>query len=245
MKKLLSITAIILIVYSCRTNAQTLNRDKLIQIIDSLQSIIDENNWEISTLKTSNLEIENELKKYNSQLNEIHLENQKGEVLFCMTGTLLYTEPGGYKSLCKINRGDRVKVIVALEKHYKVYFNEMTGYVLKSGFKSESELLSSQKKKSEIAAQKKAADEEKVRQAKLAEENRLNTLIIAYGKTDGTKIWGGQIWIGMTDTMAYLSKGTPNDINKSVGSWGTNEQWVYGGGLYLYFENGILTSWQE
>jgi len=32
----------------------------------------------------------------------------------------------------------------------------------------------------------------------------------------------------------------PNAINKSHGSWGTHEQWIYDGG-YLYFENGVLT----
>lgn len=59
--------------------------------------------------------------------------------------------------------------------------------------------------------------------------------------------------IGMTEEQAILSVGRPNEINRSVGSWGVHEQWVYrncriGGGLrnfYLYFENGKLTSWQE
>lgn len=59
--------------------------------------------------------------------------------------------------------------------------------------------------------------------------------------------------IGMTVEQAILSVGSPNEINRSVGSWGVHEQWVYnrgvrvGGvrGFYLYFENGKLTSWQE
>ena len=34
------------------------------------------------------------------------------------------------------------------------------------------------------------------------------------------------------------------DINKTVGSWGIHEQWIYSS-HFLYFENGILTSWQD
>ena len=38
----------------------------------------------------------------------------------------------------------------------------------------------------------------------------------------------------------------PEDKNRSVGSWGIHEQWVYRSyDLYVYFENGILTSWQN
>lgn len=59
---------------------------------------------------------------------------------------------------------------------------------------------------------------------------------------------------GMTREQVIAAKGEPNDKNYTVGSWGTHEQWVYGGydrviGVYLrasyfYFENGILTSYQ-
>lgn len=54
-----------------------------------------------------------------------------------------------------------------------------------------------------------------------------------------------RIWIGMSKEEAEISQGKPNDINRSVGSWGTHEQWCYPGGVYLYFENGRLTSWQD
>ena len=65
-----------------------------------------------------------------------------------------------------------------------------------------------------------------------------------FGKTIAQKILDGYIWLGMTTEIARLSWGEPNDINKSVGSWGVHEQWVYNC-QYLYFENGILTSWQD
>jgi len=53
----------------------------------------------------------------------------------------------------------------------------------------------------------------------------------------------------MTDEMARESWGIPDDVNRSVDSWGVHEQWVYEGAnfnnTYLYFENGILTSYQD
>lgn len=52
-------------------------------------------------------------------------------------------------------------------------------------------------------------------------------------------------WVGMTEEMARMSLGNPNDINRSVGVWGVHEQWVYEVGINLYFENGRLESYQN
>ena len=50
----------------------------------------------------------------------------------------------------------------------------------------------------------------------------------------------------MTTEMAIESLGYPSDINKSVTSWGVHEQWIYDSKeLYIYFENGILRSYQK
>lgn len=65
-----------------------------------------------------------------------------------------------------------------------------------------------------------------------------------YGQTTYSKLKQGYYWIGMTRELATISLGSPNDINRTVGSWGVHEQWVYYN-LYLYFENGILTSYQN
>jgi DNA-directed RNA polymerase subunit RPC12/RpoP len=54
----------------------------------------------------------------------------------------------------------------------------------------------------------------------------------------------GQVQIGMTPEQARAAWGAPEDINRSVGSWGVHEQWVYGN-TYLYFQNGKLTSFQD
>lgn len=55
----------------------------------------------------------------------------------------------------------------------------------------------------------------------------------------------GRIKLGMTKEEVKQAWGEPRKINRNVGSYGVHEQWVYSSGKYLYFENGILTSWQD
>lgn len=59
-----------------------------------------------------------------------------------------------------------------------------------------------------------------------------------------TTINNKTIRLNMSKKQVSNLLGEPNDINKTTGSWGTNEQWVYDS-ANLYFENGKLTSWQE
>lgn len=48
--------------------------------------------------------------------------------------------------------------------------------------------------------------------------------------------------IGMTaDEVRNSTWGSPDDINKTVTSYGTTEQWVYGN-KYIYFRDGVVTS---
>lgn len=62
-------------------------------------------------------------------------------------------------------------------------------------------------------------------------------------------IEAGRLALGIRAEVAAASWGTPDDINRSVGSWGVHEQWVYEVGKYshkyLYIENGKLSSWQN
>jgi len=70
-------------------------------------------------------------------------------------------------------------------------------------------------------------------------------LMRKFGNLITNKILEGRIWIGMTKGMAIESQGKPNDVNRTVGKWGVHEQWIYPYNIYLYFENGNLTSWQD
>jgi hypothetical protein len=78
-------------------------------------------------------------------------------------------------------------------------------------------------------------------------------------ETTADNILGKTISLGMTSeevryawTYWKSSEGyDPVEINRSVGSWGVHEQWVLGNYTrnsevkYLYFENGVLTSWSN
>ena len=85
-------------------------------------------------------------------------------------------------------------------------------------------------------------------------EKQLDDIVARSNKVQ--KLIGNHDWeIGMMDNEVIKSIGRPNRINRSVGKWGTHEQWVYSDRFnkkgqplkdkYLYFENGILTSWQN
>ena len=65
-----------------------------------------------------------------------------------------------------------------------------------------------------------------------------------YGKATAKMMVEGIVRIGWSKQMCIESWGEPEDINKTIGSWGTHEQWVYGYN-YLYFENGVLTAIQN
>jgi len=54
-----------------------------------------------------------------------------------------------------------------------------------------------------------------------------------------------KIRLGMPEKMLIMAWGEPDDINESVGIWGTHKQYVYGSGQYVYVENGFITSWQD
>lgn len=61
-------------------------------------------------------------------------------------------------------------------------------------------------------------------------------------------ILNGSIRIGMSKDMVRASWGRPNDINRTVNSYSTREQWVYGSistRRYVYFEDGVMSSFQD
>ena len=53
-----------------------------------------------------------------------------------------------------------------------------------------------------------------------------------------------KVKLTMSAEQVLLSWGKPQNINQSIGSYGVHEQWIYGSGQYLYFENNVLTNMQ-
>jgi len=61
-------------------------------------------------------------------------------------------------------------------------------------------------------------------------------------------ILNGSIRIGMTKEMVRASWGDPIDSNRTVTAYTTIEQWIYGSmptRKYVYFDDGVLTSFQD
>ncbi len=54
----------------------------------------------------------------------------------------------------------------------------------------------------------------------------------------------GDVHIGMTAEQVVASIGRPERVNRTVTAYGSHEQWVYGWS-YIYFRNGVVTSWQD
>lgn len=66
--------------------------------------------------------------------------------------------------------------------------------------------------------------------------------------------WSRDVWdlirerriqIGWNKQMCLLSWGRPSKINQTMSNWGTHEQWVYRDYVYVYFEDGILSTIQN
>lgn len=52
--------------------------------------------------------------------------------------------------------------------------------------------------------------------------------------------------IGMAQCDVLAMFGRPERAHRSVNAYGTRDQWVYPGwDLYVYFSNGVVTSWQQ
>ncbi|TAE40874.1 MAG: hypothetical protein EAY66_01765 [Sphingobacteriales bacterium] len=78
-----------------------------------------------------------------------------------------------------------------------------------------------------------------------AKKIRRENLIKKYGINQGTLIADGKVAVGMTKEMCIASWGRPQDINRTTGTFGVHEQWVYNLKSYLYFEKDILTTIQN
>lgn len=95
-----------------------------------------------------------------------------------------------------------------------------------------------QKAKASAAKAQKEASEK-------AAAERVQRLIKAYGEKKANMILQGEVAIGFTKTMCREAWGSPRSVNTTETARVIHEQWVYGNGRYLYFDNGVLTSIQR
>lgn len=114
-------------------------------------------------------------------------------------------------------------------------------------FKVAQEINAQALKDQELArkqAEAKAAKAEAERKARMAPIERI---MERYGCDESTAdlILNHRVRRGMTTEQCRASWGRPEDINRTEGAYGVHEQWVYGLGNYLYFEDGYLTTIQN
>lgn len=216
------------------------------QDISQIQKSIDSLN---SLKKTYQLKIDNIDVVLDSLTNELlKLKNSQilGENYFCSIKTNIVASPDKYIVVTKLPVNSKVKVIGQTEKHFEIIYNEYTGWVNKSALVSEEE-YNRKKEQSVFDSLTNVSKAEQNEKTVLErEKNREKYLYTKYSKEIANRILQNKIWLGMTYDMALESIGQPSTKNRSVGEWGIHEQWVYShSNLFLYFENGKLTSWQE
>jgi hypothetical protein len=125
-----------------------------------------------------------------------------------------------------------------------------------SDFKDKEQMLTEKQKQEEelnkqIAEEKKQKEQMAIQSEKNATSNaeakklRRENLIKKYGEKNGSMIADGRVAIGMSKQMCIDSWGKPQDINRTTGTYGVHEQWVYNLKSYLYFEGDILTTIQN
>jgi len=71
----------------------------------------------------------------------------------------------------------------------------------------------------------------------------------SWSTRDCERVSQHMIWIRMTAEQARESWGAPDEVNHPLDDAGALEQWVYAGGphgtIYLYFADGVLSTWAE
>ena len=150
--------------------------------------------------------------------------------------------------LTQVNKSDTVLLTDYMDGYWIVNKGEYFGYINELYLNNTSELqtyknaVHDRSERMRLQMEKEQMDRESARASKMYEQ-RKSQLAKRFGKEIAEKIIMGEYWIGMSSEMARESLGRPETINRSVGSWGVHEQWVYYR-LYVYIENGKLSSYQ-
>lgn len=248
MKNLLQISILFLVFWQCPMNAQILNKDN--------------NNSYLKYKKIGEeLAVNSQLKTKDSI--EIYKNLNSGNIVSIVKkGSEILSKPFGIV-LYKLQEEKDIVIINYNNDYFEIKTDLFHGFVYKDFVQNTVEISklievkeeeSFNKRKEEIKKQQiieegiekerllKIALEERTRKENDAKIEKKN--ISKYGIKLYSKLKKGYVWLGMTKEMAIISLGLPDKINRSVGSWGINEQWVYKS-RYYYFENGKMTSYQD
>lgn len=117
--------------------------------------------------------------------------------------------------------------------------------LLRSYFILESEFIQIENEKKKKEEERQREQEERKKQEQIDKAKYKSDCIAKWGAKTGGYIADGKVVLGMNKEMCLASWGNPININRTVIRGLTSEQWVFGWGTYLYFENGVLTAIQN
>ena len=218
----------------------------LAQKVDSLNSEINQLNQsknliesQIDSLETEREELIDKISELRSQVNKTKLESEREKGVptkISMIGGRLRDKPSSNGNvIVDLEENDEVLIYDWFQKPYvKASYEGEVGYISYGSLKE-----------NQFVRQIKSQIQEKEFQKIQENSPKLARLIKEYGESTANRLIDGEIWIGMSDEMAREALGRPNDINRTTTSYSVREQWVYPNGKYLYFEDGVLDSWQD
>ncbi len=233
---------------------------KIIAIIILFSSInLFSQETEISELQKLKQSLTSELGKLNDSLKKVNIQiaalKSKEIIKTVSDSSLISTaRKGAYikkssnvlgEIITKLTEEKQVVLLDYFEGFFGICTDSVCGYMNEMWIDKNEEIYEFIKvKEQELKELKKLEDENKLKLKKAEYAKLENGYIKKYGQKTYNKLKEGYYWTGMNREMAIISLGSPNDINRTVGSWGVHEQWVYDN-IYLYFENGKLTSYQN
>jgi len=179
--------------------------------------------------------------KYNNRTN-LKLEN----LVDVNTGIILnikYGEVWTCSDVCFIDSKDSYYLsgfyfLRNGEREVKI---ELGSSLISDYFLLEREFKKQELEKLKKEEEKKREELELEKKEQLAKIKFRNNCIAKWGPKTGCYIAESKVVLGMNKEMCTASWGTPIDINRTIVSGLTSEQWVYGWSTYLYFNNGVLS----
>ena len=206
--------------------------------IDSLNSLKEKNIEQIAILNSMNTELNREINTLSLKLDSINIEKNKNSLLRTTIYTAFYRDLNMTDRLEDIPKNATVILLDVLEDNIHISYGNVEGYAKPHNFESNDEKINLNLKHN--TTQRVLTEKEK------RELEKRDRIVERFGSRFGYLIASGKYAIGMTPEMVRASLGSPNDVNRTVGSWGVHEQWVYDKkDLYIYFENGKVTSFQD
>lgn len=149
----------------------------------------------------------------------------------------LFKERGQVNRIGTLVKDDSVVVLGWAAWLVKISSRGMIGYTGAFGINLPLELYD------EISAKSEDLQNKEIR---YFQHKRLADAEKKYGTAIRKRIERREYWLGMNQDMATSSLGRPDKVNRTVSASKVSEQWVYSSyDIYLYFENGIMKSFQD